>query len=288
MRVSRPHRFARWRSAAWSAVVIWLFISGLFFYWYGVANRHVVFLYEHLGLSPFDALTRSRYPMSGLVAAGAVLLIYTAVNGLLGRLAAVWSMTYRPPPWWQVWMLSAAPVGASVLTVTLTLNQPTLSLTDAFACLLTTLLGLALALMPGALAAEQPEALGWWVLAGLGLMPALLLFRLIEQPSQGLLPYSTAIFIACGGTMVGVAWLFFIRWARRKHGGVFTQAGPLFISGLSLSYLVLPLGHYLFLGPPGYHYLTTASNFFASSWVIQLLSWGLAAGLAAWVSRGQG
>ena len=58
-----------WRRAALHALPIAVFVLGLYGYWFGIADRYAVFLYEHLGATPFDAVTRSRYWMAGLVAA---------------------------------------------------------------------------------------------------------------------------------------------------------------------------------------------------------------------------
>jgi len=36
------------------AVPISLFVLGLFYYWFDVADRYAIFLYGHLGATPFD------------------------------------------------------------------------------------------------------------------------------------------------------------------------------------------------------------------------------------------
>ena len=93
---------------------ICLFVLGLFYYWFAVADRYAIFLYGHRtpGIplaQPFDAMTRSRYWMAGLVAAGAVMVIYTAFNWILGRLAIRRGQNYRPPAWWRVWVCVRCP-----------------------------------------------------------------------------------------------------------------------------------------------------------------------------------
>ena len=74
-----------------AAVPLCLFLLGLFYYWFAVADRYAIFLYGH-GAPAFlwrllRRRDRSRYWMAGLVAAGAVMMIYTAFNWTLGRLA---------------------------------------------------------------------------------------------------------------------------------------------------------------------------------------------------------
>jgi len=71
-------------------------ILSLFVYWFGVANRYIVFLYE-LGAGPFDPPTVSRYWMSGLVASGVVLVFYTYGNWVWGRVRGIQGRRYLPP-----------------------------------------------------------------------------------------------------------------------------------------------------------------------------------------------
>ena len=68
---------------------ITVFLLGLTYYWFAVADRYAVFLYEHLGATPFDAVTGSRYWMAGLIANGFVLVLYTAT---------MWLSVELPPP----------------------------------------------------------------------------------------------------------------------------------------------------------------------------------------------
>ena len=51
------------------ALPISMFILGLFCYWFAIAERYVTFLYGHLGATPFDDVTNSRYWMAVMVVA---------------------------------------------------------------------------------------------------------------------------------------------------------------------------------------------------------------------------
>ena len=69
-----------------------LFVLDILYHWFAVVDQYVIFLYGHSApgiplAQPFDAMTRSRYWMAGLVASGAVMVIYTAINWVLGRFA---------------------------------------------------------------------------------------------------------------------------------------------------------------------------------------------------------
>lgn len=275
-----------WKRALLHAVPISLFVLGLFFYWFSVADRYAVFLYGHLDATPFDELTSSRYWMAGLVASGAVMVLYTLVNWAVGRLTALRGRSHRPVAWWRVWALCAAPLAAGIPVITMTVNQPTLPASLAAACALATLAGLALALAPGAWAARRPVELAWLAMDGVGLMPVLLLVHLVESPGRNpSIPAVTANLAAAGALVVSATWLvimtFLRAWRHRPSPG----AGAILVAGLCLSYLLLPLLHHLLLTPPGYRYITASSNFLALGVGVQLLVLSLAAILALGATR---
>lgn len=57
---ARSHRPADWWRAALHATPVAVLVLGLFYHWFAVADRYAVFLYDHLGATPFDAITSSR------------------------------------------------------------------------------------------------------------------------------------------------------------------------------------------------------------------------------------
>lgn len=254
-------------------------VLALFTYWFAYANRYEVFLYEHLGATPFHAVTRSRYLMAGLVAAGAVLIAYAAVTWLLGRLAHQREPSYHPPPWWRVWLAAAPWVVIGVPAITLTMNAPTLPAWLALGCAGVTLFGLALAFMPGEWAATRPVDLAWLVFDGAGLTPVLLLLIVLGLPARALLSPAIVYGVAFGALAASLIWLGVMSVFRAFLDRPLDDWRPLLMAGLCLSYLVLPLVHYL-TASPGLHYMTAATNFFTASWAIQVAIWALAALLA--------
>lgn len=57
---------ARWGAALGRAVPLALLVLGLFYYWFAIADRYVIFLYGHTApgippAQPFDEMTSSRY-----------------------------------------------------------------------------------------------------------------------------------------------------------------------------------------------------------------------------------
>lgn len=287
----RDSRHANWRLPLLEAMIISTFILGLFYYWYGLANRSVAFLYGHTAVGipyaqPFDEMTSSRYWMSGLVAAGAVMALYTAANWLRGQVAAWRKMHFAPSTWWRVWLLGALPISIGIPAITMTVNSPTLPPALAAACVVATLLGLAIALLPGKWAAERPLDLTWLVVDSVGLMPPLLLLRVAELPGRGVsVSDSAALLIAVGRLLAGSVWLAGMSILRIWRHKETPSAGALLLAGLGLSYVLMPLVHHLLATPPAYRYISTASNFFAFNAGIQFLALIVAAGLAVGVTN---
>lgn len=283
----------RWRQSLLEALFITLVVLGLFIDWFGIANRHVIFLYGHVAVNlpqtqPFDEITTSRYWMAGLVAAGVVMVLYTTSYWVWGQVAAWRKQAVVPAPWWQVWLGSALPLSIGIPVITMTMNSPTLPLRLAAACVAATLLGLAIALLPGAWAAMRPWDLLWLLADGCGLLPTLLLLHAIELPGRGLsLSPPTAWAIALGGLLAGLLWLVGMSLLRRWRHKASPSAGALLMAGLGLSYLLLPLVHYRLATPPAYHYISTASNFFAFTWWVQTVVLLVAIGLALGVTAGR-
>jgi hypothetical protein len=249
------------------ALLITLVILALFYKWFALDDRYAVFLYGHLGATPFDAITTSRYWMTGLVANGAVMLLYIATNWALARIIK----DYRAPAWSRVWALCTPPLVIGVVWITMTQNAPTLPLNLALACALVTLVGLMFALMPGALAAENPRALAWLALDGFGLIPTLTVVHGIERAGTGSFVSAPMLYaLALGSIGFGALWLLGTSVVRAWLRVALPNARAIFIAGIVWSYLALPLAHHLFETPANFKYITASTNFFAENAVLQL------------------
>lgn len=281
------------RRARLEALFVTLLVLGLFLYWFGIADRYTIFLYGHQAVGipqaqPFDELTTSRYWMAGLVAAGVVMVLYTTLYWLGGRWAAWHKEHFVLTPWWQVWLWSALPLSIGIPVITMTMNAPTLPLHLAVACVVATLVGLAIALPPAAWAATQPWDLLWLLADGASLLPVLMLFRAIELPGRGLsLSPTTAWVIALGGIVAALLWLIMISLLRRWRHKAIPSAGAVVVTGLGLSYVLLPLVHYRLATPLAYPYISAASNFFAFNWGLQGLVLVVAGALAVGITAGR-
>jgi hypothetical protein len=259
----------------------------LFYYWFGLADRYIVFLYNHdMGprvsdTGPFSAVTSSRYWMAGLVAAGAAMALYITVNWLLGRL----STRYRSPGWWHIWALVAPILLVAIPLITMTTSQPTLPTRHAAQVTVALLMALALALSPGKMAANRPGELIWLAADGLGLMMILLVLPGIEDVSYWLSQGQTGyILMMVIGALGGLFWLLAVtvfRYWRRRPVPTLIE---LSLAGLAVSYLLVPLLHHLFF-TDGYYYITNSANFFAGDLILQTLVWFAAAVTAVIITR---
>ena len=267
------------------ALLVSAAILALFCYWFAVADRYHIFLYNHLDATPFDAITTSRYLMAGLVADGAVLVVYGLGCWFAGRLAGVWYHEYRPPAWWRVWLICLPLLCIGIPAITTTVNAPTLSFWLAAACAAVTCIGLAVALMPGDLAARRPGRLLWIALAGIGLTPVLMLLRAVELPQRGLLTMPLALLFALGGVVFSAAWMGGMVLVSRRLRRPMPSTAAMLLAAVAINYLLLPLIHHLLFTPSAYRYITSGSNFFAFELSVQIVCWLVASGFALTASR---
>lgn len=267
------------RTTLWSSAWVCLVILGLFYYWFALADRYAVFLYGHLGGTPFDETTISRYWMAGLVAAAILLVQYLLVNGLVrlvtrGKHPA--GLSWWPPSWWQVWGICALPLGIGIFWIVTQVNSPTLPASLAFACVLATWIGLALALCAGEMAARRLRYSLWLGCIGFGLVPILLLVRAVELPARGIINYNLAYGWLVAVIVFGLIWTTFWLWFYRRRHETIPPWYQVAFASLVCAYLGMPLLHYWVFTPPAYRYISAASNFFPETPSIQVLTFAIA------------
>lgn len=265
---NRLHSSIHW------AIILSGLILVLIYYWFAIADRYAIFLYGHLGATPFDAITSSRYWMSGLVAAGGVLVLYTIGNMFFGYWTRRRGQHYQAPPWYQVWLWSVPVLGIGIPAITMTANSPTLPFGLALTCSMVTLIGLALALLPGRYAVDQPIRLAWLAVDGLGLLPLIMTLPALELPARGILSVQAVWLINGGSVIVTLGWLWLIGRLRRRYKQKRPTLRERLIASSCWGYLLMPLTHHLLATPPNYRYITAAGNFFASNPLLQLAIWG--------------
>jgi hypothetical protein len=272
------------------AVPIVALVIALFYTWFAVLDRYQVFLYYHdmgpgFDTTPFGWVTVGRYWMSGLVAGGAVMVLYIVANLLLGRVIR----SFRPPRWWRVWLLCAGPLLVAIPAIVMTVNDPVLPLRNAAQVTAVTLIGLALAMALGQVAARHPMGYLLLMIDGLGLACLLSALRSLEGLSGWLARGRTAsVWVAGGVLALGIVLLLgltALRWWLRLE--VPTAASWL-VAGLQVLYLLLPLYHLAWCSDdgtwtdPGYFiYISSSDNYFARSRLLQVGVW-IGVALLAW------
>jgi len=276
------HHRKEWLAALWHAMPISIFVLATYYYWFGVADRYIVFLYNHnMGplvpdTSPFSAVTSSRYWMAGLVCGGLVLALYATTNWLLGR---IWQ-TYEPPAWQKRWAVTVAPLLVGIPLITMLVNSPTLSPCHAARTTLAAVVGVGLALAPARMAARRPWDLISLCGDGLALGGIIQIVSMLERGLSMLSRGNAwALFVVAGGSGGAIILLLIMTWLRWWQRKPMPSTLELLVAGLCAAYLVWPLIHHLVF-TDGYYYITNMQNFFSERWGFQFLAWAVAGGVA--------
>jgi hypothetical protein len=162
-----------------------------------------------------------------------------------------------------------------------------LPLANALQVTVVTLIGLALALSPGRIAAKKPVALTWLTVDGLALTMLLLSLPHIDQMLGGSPARSTALIVIMAVVslvIIFVMTLFY--WWRHIQP---PDGRTWLVAGLIMAYLLLPLAHYLSAAGDTdsgrFAYITDSANFFAGNALIQIGVWGILVVLALSLTR---
>jgi hypothetical protein len=274
-----------WWQAVGHAAILCILILAPLAYWFGVANRHTVFLYAHMGAGPFDAVTIGRYWMASLVASGGAVAVYVAYCWVRGRLAVRKGSAWAPPVWCRVWAVGAPLVGCGAMAITMALGAPTLPLALALAGAAASVVGLAGAAAPGALAARDPGELPWLVAHAAALVPPLVLLRLVAPEARAHLGDASAATAAALSLAAALGWGAILARLRRWRRRAMPAAASLYAGGLIEAYLLLPVLHYWLsdLGEPCY--ITGTENLFPAEPLVQAVILVVVAGLAQSLTR---
>lgn len=167
----------------------------------------------------------------------------------------------------------------------MTTNQPTLPLLNAAQTTLVALIGLAFALMPAKMAAERPGALLLLASDGLALMLLMVGTSSLESVSLWLATGRTwALGILAASLIAGVVWLLIMTGLRSWRRTSIPSVVDLLMAGVVVNYLLMPLVHHVIF-TDGYYYISSMSNFFASSIMAQIAAWLLVAAIAVGITR---
>jgi len=146
-------------------------------------------------------------------------------------------------------------------------------------------MGLAFALMPAKMAAERPGALLLLASDGWAMMLLMVNAAMFERAKRWVASGGTLyVQMMAVGLIAGVVWLLIMTGLRAWRRTSIPSVAALFSAGLCEAYLLMPLVHHVSF-TDGYYYISSMSNFFASSIMAQIAAWLLVAAIAAGITR---
>lgn len=247
------------------SILVTVISLGIYFYLFGCADRKIVFLYEHLGLTPFDRMTRGRYWMTGLVLSGFMTILY-----LITRLILRFTIKPEKISWEKIVKFSLIPLIIGVVLIIMTLGEPKLTFLIAISSVLALIIGISIgfSVIDDLIKDYRPTII--YLIFGLGLVPFLLLFRALELPEKGILAMNTSILVIVISIVGGFFWLL-ISYRIFKHNR--PRLTNVIKGTLAIGYIGLPLLHYLIATPKGIPYITASENFFAENMILRITNW---------------
>lgn len=246
------------------SIIITLISLGVYLYLFGYADRKVIFLYEHLGLTPFSTMTIGRYWMAGFVLSGFLTIVY-----LLVRVIAKFILRSEEICWKSVVKFSFIPLIAGIVIIVTNFGEPRLTFLIAGSSAMALIIGLAIGLSVTDDLIKDFKSTIIYLTAGLGLVPFLILFRVLELPGKGILERNVSVVVAGFSMIGGFLWLLLIdRLVDQKPEWINVIKGT-----LATGYVGLPLLHYLVATPEGIPYITSSDNFFANNMVLRIATW---------------
>jgi len=250
-----------------TSVLVNLISLGVYIYLFGFAYRKIVFLYEHMGLQPYDHITTGRYWMTGFVLSGFLSILY-----LSARLILKFGAKPEHISWKSIVILSVIPLTTGVIFITMTLGEPEMPFHIAMSAALALQIGLILGMSVVDDLMMNIKKTMIYLVSGIGLVPFLVLFRVLELPERGIISMNYAIAAVVFLFTGGLIWLY-ISCKIFKHArpGIIQQIKGILASG----YVGLPLLHFLIATPKGIPYITSSDNFFADNLLLRACNWVL-------------
>jgi hypothetical protein len=245
--------------------VITVISLSVYFYLFGYADRKIVFLYEHLGLTPFDSMTTGRYWMTGFVLSGFLTFLYLIAQFI--KLFLVKSANFS---WKTIIKFTWIPLSVGVIILTMTFGEPKMPFKIALSCAFALIIGLMIGFSFVDDLMTDVKSTFIYLIFSLGLIPLLLLFRVLELPEKGIIDLKIAVIVVLISVVGGFCWLLIFYRIFKKNT---PQVKNVIKGTLLIGYSGLPVIHYLFATPTGIPYITSSDNFFADSVILRLVNW---------------
>jgi len=247
------------------SVLITVIALAAYMYLFVYADRKIVFLYEHLGFKPFDKITIGRYWMAGLVLSGFLSIMYLISQLLLKFVIKADLMSCR-----RMVKYIAIPLMTGVVGIIMALGEPKLPFFVAVSSAFALIFGMAVVFCVADDFVKDARQTIIYLISGVGLVPFLILFRVLELPGKGMLTMDFSVWIVILSMIVGFIWLLI-------SYRIFRQDRPKMINVLkgilAIGYVGLPLLHYFIATPEGIPYITSSDNFFADNILLRIVNW---------------
>jgi len=224
----------------------------------------MVFLYEHLGLAPFDQITIGRYWMVGFILSGFLSFLYF-VTKIIEK-----TIKKNKISWPQIIMLSSLPLIINVLFITMAMGKPKMPFTIAISSAATLICGLIIGFSVVDDLIKNFKSTLSYLFIGVGLVPFLVLFRALELPKKLNFPIQTSIIIVMIAFIFGLIWIIIFHkiFKNQKKSIIKIIKGTLLVA-----YIGLPVLHYIFATPKGIPYITSSDNLFPNDYILRIINW---------------
>ena len=258
-------------------------VFAFYYLWFVFLDRRLIFLYGHMHHSPFDVFTASRHWMTGLVVSGVILIFYTGANLLIKK----FRHSYQLPDWKIVWQYSCLILILPLLALLTFTGKPPMPVLLSLWILVILFIGLKLALYVSNFIVTDFRQSMWLFFDGLALAPILtviapsIAYGLRRSSLQGM--YILILPLVVIG--LGLFWFLIMTILLKRFRQPYPSLVNTFLSGLTMSYLLLPLVHYVGSRPGYVRYITNSENFIPNNFWLQVVALLIAAGMIWIVGR---
>lgn len=245
------------------SILIILISWAVYIYLFTFADRKIVFLYDHLRSTPFDVRTTGRYWMVGLVLSGFLTIAYLVLKLIIKLIP-----NSEESNWKAILKISCVPLALGIVIITMNFGEPQMTFLIAISSAASLIFGLIIGLsVVDDLILNFTSTL-IYIIMGLGMVPFLTLFRVLELPSKHVVTLTTATFVSVLSIIGGLFWIIITNNHKVKILPINIIKGTLIIS-----YLGGPVLHFLFVTTNRIPYITASSNFFADNYLLRITTW---------------
>lgn len=265
------------------SALISVIVLSFYYLWFIFLDRRLIFLYGHMHHTPFDLFTASRHWMTGLVVSGIVLIICTIVCLFIKR----FRRGYQLSDWKIIWKYSCLILALPLFGMLTFTGKPPMPILLSFWILIILFSGLRLALYASNFIISNFRQSIWTFFDGLALVPVLTVLApsIVYGLKRPALQVTYMLIIPVIVVGVSLFWFWIMTILLKRFKQPYPSLINVFLSGLTISYLLLPLLHYVGSRPGYVRYVTNSENFIPNSFWLQVVALLVAAGMVWMVGR---